>query len=64
VDSSVTPEEDSKAVVIVQFGDEYFKLAGSQKAEYNQYLSQTDPVTVKLEGKVYHVDPPAQPPAH
>ena len=45
VDSSVKPEEDSKAVLIVQFSDEYFKLAGSQKAEYNQYLSQTEPVT-------------------
>jgi Ca-activated chloride channel family protein len=60
VDSSVTPEDDSKAVVVVQFSDDYFRLARSQKAEYNQYLSQAEPVTVKLEGKVYRVDPASQ----
>jgi Ca-activated chloride channel family protein len=57
VDSSVTPEEDAKAVKIVQFSDDYFKIARAQKAEYNQYFSQAEPVTVKLEGTVYHVDP-------
>ena len=29
----------------------------TQKAEYNQYFSQAEPVTVKLDGKVYHIDP-------
>ena len=43
--------------MIVQFSDDYFQLARTQKAEYNQYLSQTEPVTVKLDGKVYHIDP-------
>jgi Ca-activated chloride channel family protein len=57
VDSSVTPEEDAKAVKLAQFSDEYFRIARTQKAEYNQYLSQADPVTVKLEGTVYHIDP-------
>ena len=57
VDSTVTPEEDAKAVKIAQFSDEYFRIARTQKAEYNQYLSQADPVTVKLEGTVYHIDP-------
>ena len=41
----------------MQFTDGYFRLAREQKAEYNQYLSQGEPVTVKLEGKVYHIDP-------
>ena len=31
---------------------------GRRKPEYNQYFSQTEPVTVKLDGKVYHIDPP------
>jgi Ca-activated chloride channel family protein len=57
VDSSVKPEEDAKAEKVVQFTDSYFRLAGTQKAEYNQYFSQEEPVTVKLEGKVYHIDP-------
>jgi Ca-activated chloride channel family protein len=57
VDSSVTPEDDAKAVVVVQFTDEYFRLARTQKAEYNQYFSQGEPITVKLDGKVYRIDP-------
>jgi Ca-activated chloride channel family protein len=57
VDSSVQPEEDAKAEKVVQFTEEYFRLARSQKAEYNQYLSQEEPVTVKLEGRVYRIDP-------
>ncbi len=60
VDSSVKPEEDAKAVKIAQFSDDYFRIARTQKAEYNQYLSQSEPVTVKLEGTVYHIDPVAQ----
>jgi hypothetical protein len=64
VDSSVTPDEDAKATVVTQLTDAYFQLARTQKAEYNQYLSQTEPVTVKLDGKVYHVDPAPPEPAH
>ena len=64
VDSSVKPDEDAKAEKIVQFTDDYFRLAREQKAEYNQYLSQEEPVTVKLEGKVYHIDPAPKDAAH
>ena len=56
-DSSVTQEEDEKATVMTQLSDEYFRLARTQKAENNQYLSLDEPVTVKLEGKVYRIDP-------
>jgi len=63
VDSTVTPEEDSKASVIVQFSDPYFLLASTQNTEYNQYLSLPEPVTVKLDGKVYQIDPVKQEPA-
>jgi Ca-activated chloride channel family protein len=57
VDSSVTPDEDAKATVVTQLTDAYFQLARTQKAEYNQYLSQSEPITVKLDSTVYHVDP-------
>ena len=57
VDSTVQPDEEAKAIVVTQLTDDYFKLARAQKAEYNQYFSQSEPVTVKLEGKVYHVEP-------
>ena len=63
VDSTVTPDENAKASVIVQFSDSYFSLAGTQNTEYNQYLSLPEPVTVKLDGKVYQIDPVKQEPA-
>jgi Ca-activated chloride channel family protein len=63
VDSEVKPEEDAKAIVVNQLSDEYFQLARTQKAEYNQYMSQAEPVTVKLDGKVYHVEPAKPEPA-
>jgi hypothetical protein len=53
----VTPEEDAKATTITQLSDRYFELARTQKAEYNQYLSQAEPLTVKLDGRVFHIEP-------
>ncbi|MGO9916794.1 MAG: VIT domain-containing protein [Isosphaeraceae bacterium] len=64
VDAEVTPDDDAKGIKITQLSDRYFELARSQKAEYNQYLSQAEPVTVKLDGQVYHVDPAQKEPAH
>jgi Ca-activated chloride channel family protein len=58
LDSTVTPDEDSKATVLKQFSDEFFALARNQEAELNQYLTFREPVTVKLDGKVYRFDPP------
>jgi hypothetical protein len=60
VDSTITPEEESKSTVIVQFSDAYFNLAGTQNTEYNKYLSLPEPITVKLDGKVYQIDPVKQ----
>jgi Ca-activated chloride channel homolog len=57
VDSSVTAEDEKKATSITQLTDEYFALARTQKAEFNQYLSMDQPVTVKLDDKVYRIDP-------
>jgi len=56
VDSTVKPEDDAKAIVIEQFSDEFFRLARTQKAEMNQYLTFDEPVTVNLEGKVYRFE--------
>jgi len=63
MDAAVTPDEDKKATVVTQFSDEYFRLARTQKAEYNQYLSLTEPVTVKLDGTVYKIETEKQAPA-
>ena len=37
VDSTVHPDEDAKANTVTQLTEEYFQLARTQKAEYNQY---------------------------
>ena len=58
VDSEVKPEDEAKAVALEQFSDDFFKFAGTQNAEQNQYLSFDEPVTVAIGGKVYKVDPP------
>ena len=58
VDSEVKPEEDAKAIVLEQFSDDFFKLARAQSAEENQYFTFEEPVTVRISGKVYRVDPP------
>lgn len=56
IDSTVQPDEDTRAKRIRQFSDDYFSLARSQSAELNQYLTFTEPVTIKLAGIVYQID--------
>jgi Ca-activated chloride channel family protein len=56
VDSTVKPEDDAKATVIEQFSDAFFRLAATQKAELNQYLTFDEPVTVNLDGQVYRFE--------
>lgn len=56
IDADVKPEEEAKAIVIEQFTDDYFKVANSQPATSNQYLTFEDEVLVKLDGKVYQVN--------
>jgi Ca-activated chloride channel homolog len=58
VDSEVKPEEDAKAIVVEQFSDEFFKIARNQSAEQNQYFTFEEPVTVRIAGNVYRIDPP------
>ncbi len=57
VDSIITAEEEAKARKIVQFTDAYFRLARMQEAEENIYLSQDEPILVKLADQVYRIDP-------
>ncbi|WP_165069033.1 VIT domain-containing protein [Paludisphaera rhizosphaerae] len=57
VDSAVKPGEEAGAKVVRQFSDDYFNLARAQSADWNQYLTFTDPVVVKLADAVYRIDP-------
>jgi Ca-activated chloride channel family protein len=62
VDASIKPDQESKAKTVVQFSDDYFKLARAQSAELNQYLTFEEPVTVELGGEVYKIERPAPQP--
>jgi Ca-activated chloride channel family protein len=55
VDSSVTPEEEAKATVLEQFGDDYFRLARAQTPEQNQYLAMPEELVVRLGGNIYRI---------
>ena len=59
VDSTIGHDELARAVVLKQFSDDFFNLTRSQSADQNQYLTFAERVTVKLEGRVYRVDPGA-----
>ena len=61
VDAEVKPEDDAKAVVVEQFGAEFFRLAEKQTAEQNQYFAFNEPVTVRIADRVYKIDPPPTP---
>jgi Ca-activated chloride channel family protein len=65
VESTLKPEDESKARRVEQFSADYFDLAGKQKrADDNQLLAFTEPVIVRLaDGQVYRIDPPAEKPA-
>ncbi|KAJ3047043.1 hypothetical protein HK102_013013, partial [Quaeritorhiza haematococci] len=57
VDSAVKPEDEAAAKVVRQFSDDYFNLARAQSSDWNQYLTFTEPVIVKLADAVYRIDP-------
>jgi Ca-activated chloride channel family protein len=60
IDSSVTPEQEAKATVIVQFTDAYFQLAKDRDTERNAYLTFNEAVVVDLDGTVYRINPPVK----
>ena len=59
IDSTVGAGELAKAIILEQFGDDYFRLVRGQGAEDNIYFTFADRVTVKLAGTVYRVEPVA-----
>jgi Ca-activated chloride channel homolog len=57
VDSSVTEEQERQAQRVVQFSDDYFKLADRHGRKLSQYLVFDEPVLVALEGETYLIEP-------
>jgi Ca-activated chloride channel family protein len=62
VGADVTAEDEAKAIQVEQFTDAYFRLAEKQPTAENQYLTFNEPVTVKLDGQTYKIDPPKEEP--
>jgi Ca-activated chloride channel family protein len=56
-DSSVTAEQASHAIHVVQFSREYFDLAASHGGVMAQYLALDEPVLVNLGAQTYQIDP-------
>jgi len=57
VDSTVTEEMERTAVRIVQFSDDYFKLADKHGRAIAQYLALDEPVLISLAGQAYLIEP-------
>ena len=59
IDSTVTAEQEKKAVKLVQFSEEYFKLAVRNGALLAQLPATQQPVFLNLDGQTYRIEPPA-----
>ncbi|OHB82263.1 MAG: hypothetical protein A2V98_21480 [Planctomycetes bacterium RBG_16_64_12] len=57
VDSTVTEEQEKKAVRVQQFSDEYFALARRHGRELSQYMVFDEPVLVNLKDQAYLIEP-------
>jgi len=57
VDSEVSDQDERKARVVEQFSDEFFRIARTQSAAQNQYLTFDEAILVKIDGNVYRIDP-------
>lgn len=57
VDSTVTEEAEKNAIRLLQFSNEYFKLADQHGREIARYLVFDEPVLVNIDGQTYQIDP-------
>jgi Ca-activated chloride channel family protein len=55
LDSLVKPEDEAKAQHLIQFSDEYFRLA-EKGGEIGQYLAIEEPATFKIGDTIYAID--------
>ena len=57
IDSTATEAQQSKAVRVKQFSDEYFRLAKLHGKQFTQYLVFDEPVIVNVSDRTYLVEP-------
>ncbi|HEY3243346.1 MAG TPA: VIT domain-containing protein [Phycisphaerae bacterium] len=60
IDSTITDEMEKNAIRVVQFSDDYFKLAERHGRKLAQYLVFDDPVLVNVAGTCYRIEPAKQ----
>ena len=58
VEAELKPEDVKNAEVLEQFSESYFKLSRALKPGENQYLTFSEPLVVKLSGKIYRINNP------
>ena len=56
-DSSVTEDQEKKAIRVKQFSPEYFELATKHGSHLSKYLAFAEPVLVNLGDTTYQIDP-------
>lgn len=56
-DSTVTAEQQAKAIRVKQFSKEYFELASAHGGTLAKYLAFDEPVVLNLGNKTYQIDP-------
>ncbi len=59
-DSTVTEQQEKKAIRIKQFSKEYFDLAAKHGGTLAKYLAFSEPVIVNLGNETYQIDPPEE----
>jgi uncharacterized protein YegL len=57
-DSSVTEDQEKKAIRVKQYSPEYFELATKHGGQLSKYLAFSEPVLVNLGDITYQIDPP------
>ena len=58
-DYGTLKEDAQKNVIEVeQFSDKYFRLAELQNGRYSKYLTVTEPLLIRIDGRNYRIMPP------
>jgi Ca-activated chloride channel family protein len=56
-DSSVTEDQEKKAIRVKQYSNEYFDLAAKHGGQLSKYLAFAEPILVNLGETTYQIDP-------
>lgn len=57
VDSTISKEQETSAVRIKQFSDQYFELAQRHGRQFSQYMVFDEPLLVNVENQAYLIEP-------